>query len=406
MDQRMKFLVEWKAGEESKAELCRRYGVSRRIGYKWAARYEAEGPSGLEERSRAARHHPNQIPPAIVERILAIRYEHPLWGAPKLRAVFAEAYPDLACPAPSTIGEMLHRAGLTRAPKPRRKTPPHTRPLAHADAPNDVVSIDFKGWFVCGDGARVDPLTLVDNNSRYLLCCQIVAGCDYEHVRAVLDRVFRDYGLPRTIRSDNGAPFATTALAGLSRLSIWWLKLGIEVERIEPAKPQQNGRQERFHLTLKQHTANPPEANASAQQRAFERFRREYNEQRPHQALGQRTPASVYAPSPRRYPRPLATMEYRSDWAVRRVHKSGSIDWRGRELYLTRVLWGERVGLEPIADGVYRIWFGGLALGLLDERRGKIAPLPPPRGGGSTAAAPADDAADAAADTKTSFVKP
>ena len=371
----MKFILDWRAGEESKAELCRRYGVARRIGYKWARRYEDEGPAGLEDHSRAAKRHPNRTPSPIREQILALRYAHPLWGAPKLQAVFRREHPELACPAVSTIGEMLRRAGLTRAPKQRRRTPPHTRPLAHAAAPNDVLSIDFKGWFVCGDGERVDPLTLVDNYSRYLLCCQAVNGCDSEHVRAVLDRVFRDYGLPRAIRSDNGAPFASTALAGLSRLSVWWLKLGIEVERIEPAKPSQNGRQERFHRTLKLHTATPPAASLSAQQRAFRHFRDEYNEQRPHQSLGQQTPASLYTPSPRSYPRRLATMEYPSGWAVRPVHKSGSLDWRGQEVYLTRVLWGERVGLEPIEDGIYRVWFGSLALGALDERRRKIAPL-------------------------------
>lgn len=390
MEQRMEFVLQWRAGLESKAELCRRYGISRRIGYKWAARYEKEGPAGLVDRSHEAHSHPNQTPPAIVERILALRYAHPLWGAPKLQAVFAREHPELPCPAASTIGEMLRRAGLSRAPQPRRRTPPHTRPLAHAGAPNDVVSIDFKGWFVCGDGRRVDPLTLVDNYSRYLLCCQAVAGCDYEHVRAALERVFRDYGLPRAIRSDNGAPFASTALGGLSRLSVWWTKLGIAVERIEPAKPQQNGRQERFHSTLKLHTANPPAANLGAQQRAFRRFRKEYNEQRPHQTLGQSTPASYYTASPRSYPRPLITPEYRFDWALRTVHKSGSIDWKGREIYLTRVLWGERVGLEPIDDGVYRIWFADLALAQFDERCGKIAPFPLRRGNGPCGACVSD----------------
>lgn len=379
-------VLAYQAGE-SKLELSRQFGVAPRIVAKWLKRYEQQGPAGLVDRSRAAHVHPNQTPDAVVERILALRQAHPLWGAPKLRAILQQRHPELHCPAASTIGETLRRAGLTQQRKIRRRTPPHSRPLAHAGAPNEVLSIDFKGWFVCADGERVDALTILDNYSRYLLCCQTVERCDYDHVRALLDRVFRDYGLPRAIRSDNGSPFATTTLGGLSRLSVWWLKLGIAVERIEPSKPAQNGRQERFHRTWQRHTASPPAANRRAQQEAFRRFRSEYNEQRPHQALGQRPPASVYEPSPRRYPRPLLEMEYPRGWAVRKVHKSGALDWRGCEVHATRVLWGERVGLEEIADGVYRVWFGSLALGDLDERKGKIAPLPRRRGSGSCGAA-------------------
>ena len=392
MEQRMKFILEWQAGLESKAELCRRYGISRRIGYLWAERYDREGPSGLEKRSSAAKTHPNQTPPEVVERVLEVRRAHPLWGAPKIQAVLSRDA-EFNCPAQSTIGAILRDAGLTRERKKRRRTPPHTQPLAHAGAPNDVVSIDFKGWFRCRNGQRIDPLTIIDNHSRYLLCCQAVDACDCEHVQALLERMFRDYGLPRSIRSDNGAPFATGAPAGLSRLSLWWLKLGIAVERTAPATPSENGRQERFHRTLKLHTANPPAQNQRAQQQAFRDFRCEYNQERPHQALGQRPPSSVYEASPRPYPSRIAAPEYPWSWPLRKVHKSGSLDWRGREVFLSKVLWGEQVGLEPIDDGVFHVWFGPLALGRLDGRRAKFAPFPLRRGNGPCGASSGHDAA-------------
>ncbi len=233
----MKFILDWKAGLESKTELCRRYGMQRRIGYKWVQRYQREGPAGLADLSRAPLHHPQQITPERVARILDIRAAHPLWGAPKIRAVMRREQPQQQPPAASTIGEILRQEGLTRPRKKRRRTPPYSEPLAHAKEPNDVVSIDFKGWFPCRDGSRIDPLTLVDNASRYALCCQAVDACNFVQVRRVLEAVFLQYGLPRAIRSDNGAPFASRAIKGLSRLSVWWLRLGIEVERIPRRRP-------------------------------------------------------------------------------------------------------------------------------------------------------------------------
>ena len=254
------------------AALCRRYGVQRRIGYKWVRRYRQEGLKGLEDRSRAPLDQAHRSSPQTVERVLEIRRDHPLWGAPKIRARLRDDEPQRKPPAASTIGEILRHEGLTNRGKKRRRTPPYNQPLAHADGPNEVLSIDFKGWFRARNGERVDPLTLLDNHSRYLLCCQALDSCDFEHVQAVLATVFREYGLPKRIRSDNGPPFASRAIAGLSRLSIWWTKLGIEVERIPPGTPSANGRQERFHRTLKQHTAQPPAATRRAQQRAFRRF--------------------------------------------------------------------------------------------------------------------------------------
>ena len=354
----MKFILDWKAGLESKTELCRRYGMQRRIGYKWVQRYLREGPAGLADLSRAPLHHPQQITPERVARILDIRAAHPLWGAPKIRAVMRREQPQQQPPAASTIGEILRQEGLTRPRKKRRRTPPYSEPLAHAKEPNDVVSIDFKGWFPCRDGSRIDPLTLVDNASRYALCCQAVDACNFVQVRRVLEAVFLQYGLPRAIRSDNSAPFASRAIKGLSRLSVWWLRLGIEVERIPPATPSANGRQERFHRTLKQHTADPPAANRRA-----------------HQALGQQVPASLYRPSDRAYPSQLPEIEYPSSFPRRQVGKRGEIYWRGARIFVSELLYGEPLGLEAIADGVYRVWFCSLQLGTFDERRGRLAPL-------------------------------
>ena len=385
----MKFILEWKAGLESKTELCRRYGIQRRIGYKWVQRYQRDGPAGLADRSRAPLHHPQQIAPERVARILQVRAEHPLWGALKIRAVLEREQPQQHPPAASTIGEILHHEGLTRPQIKRRRTPPHSAPLAHAGAPNDVVSIDFKGWFLCRDGTRIDPLTLVDNASRYVLCCQAVDACDLAQVQRVLQSVFLQHGLPRAIRSDNGAPFASRAIAGLSRLSVWWLKLGIEVERIPPATPSANGRQERFHRTLKQHTANPPAANRRAQQRAFRLFCREYNEERPHQALGQQVPASIYRPSDRPYPSQLPEIEYPASFLRRKVGARGEIYWRGARIFVSEVLQGEPLGLEAVEDGVYRVWFSSLQLGWFDERRKKLAPLSRRRDNGAAGPASA-----------------
>ena len=343
MTERMKFISDFENGEETLAELCRQYGIQRRIGYKWLKRFDELGPAGLSDRARAPRTHPNQTPDKMVRRILKVRGDHPLWGPAKIEAKLAMQYP-------------------------------HDKPLAHAEASNDVLSMDFKGWFRTADGERIDPLTVVDNYSRYALCCQALDKCDGDHVQAVLARMFREYGLPRAMRSDNGAPFASHAIAGLSRLSVWLIKLGITVERIPPATPSANGRQERFHLTLQQHTAEPPQATRRAQQREFRRFCHEYNEERPHQALGQRTPASVYRPSLREYPARLPAVEYPTAYERRKVGKIGEIYWRGNRLFVSEVLTGEQVGLEAIDDGIYRVWFGPLELGRFDERKRKLLP--------------------------------
>ena len=403
MTQRERFINDYLKQHDTMAALCRRYGLQRRIGYKWVERYQQNGRAGLEDLPRAPLSHPNRSRPATVERILAIRHEHPLWGALKIRALLEDQESGRKPPAASTIGEILRHEGLTRRAKKRRRTPPYEEPLAHAGAPNDVVSIDFKGWFRARNGERIDPLTLIDNYSRYVLCCQALEGCDFAHVQAVMARVFGAYGLPKRIRSDNGAPFASRAIAGLSRLSIWWVKLGIEVERIPPGRPSANGRQERFHRTLKQHTAEPPAATRRAQQRAFGRFCREYNDERPHQALRQRRPASVYYASPRRYHGQLPAVEYPAGYVRRMVGKRGEMYWRGRRIFVSEVLGGEPVGLEAIDDGIYRVWFSTLELGRFDVRENRVAPLSP-RGDNGAPGGPSEVPADTASDESDKIV--
>ena len=304
LDERTRFVMAVEAGDEPMAAVCRRFGISRQNGYKWLERWEAEGVAGLTDRSRAPLNHPQAVAEALFEAALAVRRAHPTWGPVKVRAVLGRQKPEglagRSWPAASTIGALFDREGLTVQRKLRRRMPPGG-PLFPADAPNDVWTMDFKGWFRTGDGTRVDPLTLSDACSRYLLRCQAVARPDTEHVWPILDAAFREYGLPLRLRSDNGPPFATVGAGGLSRLAVNVIKAGVAPERIRPGKPQENGRHERMHLTLRRETADPPAATLRAQAARFRAFCRVYNEERPHAALDNATPAERYALSLRRW---------------------------------------------------------------------------------------------------------
>lgn len=377
MEERFRFIEDYKQNEASVAELCRRYGVSRKTGYKWLERYEVDGLDGLRDQSRAPRNHPNEVLPEVAEAIVALRRQYPLWGPEKLRARLARDVPEILWPASSTIGELLKRRGMTVSPKHRRRAGPSLNPLSHASEANRVWCADFKGWFRCGDGNRCEPLTLTDAYSRFLLRCQAVAGQDERSARDVMEAAFRQYGLPEAIRSDNGEPFASTGIGGLSRLSVWWVKLGIRPERIPPGKPQHNGRHERMHRTLKAATAQPPSANLRMQQQAFDAFREEYNEQRPHEALQMRTPGEVYRPSCRSYPSRLAEPAYANGWEVRLVRECGRIRWWSESIFIGKALAGELVGLEPQADGLWKLWFFRYPIGILDERKRRIIKRPP-----------------------------
>jgi putative transposase len=372
MEERMKFVMECLEGTWSKAELCRIYGISRPTGDKWLTRYAEIGIEGLADRSRAPQHHPNGVSEATEAAIVALREARTHWGPKKLRVVLAREKPGRVWPAVSTIGEILKRHGLTVPRKRRRRTPPSTQPFAAIDESNALWCVDHKGWFRTGDGRPCEPLTMTDAWSRYLLRNQVVADKRSETTRGVMEAAFREYGLPWAIRSDNGPPFASRGVAGLSRLSVWWIKLDIRVERIEAGHPEQNGRHERMHETLKQETASPPQATARKQQEALDRFRWEFNEERPHEALGQRTPASMYTPSPRAYPARLGPVEYPKGWPVRVVQQQGQFYWKMSDVFLGAALYGEGVGLEPLDERYWHVHIAAVGLGVFDSHRRRM----------------------------------
>lgn len=373
MEERMKLVMASRESGEALAELCRRFGVSRTTAYKWIERYEIQGVAGLADRSRAPGHHPNAVDELTCERILAARRAHPTWGPRKLLTILERAHPRKDWPVASTIGQMLQREGLSVPRKRCRRVPRDPQPLSAGLAANDVWCIDFKGWFRTGDGRRCDPLTLTDAASRFLLRCRAARHTGHDAVRPLVEAALREYGLPRAIRSDNGPPFASRAVAGLSALSVWWIKLGITPQRIDPGRPDQNGSHERMHLTLKQETANPPARDGRRQQERFDAFRREFNEERPHEGLGMDTPDEHYEPSPRAYPARVGEPQYPgAGWLTRRVQKNGEFSWKHQEVFLSEVLGGETIGLEPLDDRYWRAHFGPVELGLFDSHRRRM----------------------------------
>jgi len=376
MEEKLRFVFWYERDEESMKALCERFGISRETGYVWLRRYRQGGPEGLLERDRAAARHPNQTPVDLEEAVLELRQAHMTWGPKKLKRILERDRPGRRWPAISTIGEMVKRAGLVAPARKRRRTEPYTEPLAHAVESNRVWCADFKGWFRSGDGTRIDPLTITDACSRYLLRSQAVAKTDTERVRAIFEAAFREYGLPQAIRTDNGAPFASSAVGGLSRLAVWWIKLGIVPERIEAGHPEQNGRHERMHRTLKLDLR--PAQDRRSQQRELDRFRHDYNQVRPHEALGMQTPASVYRPSPRAYPTRLSEVEYPSTMLVRTVKAHGHFRWKQQDIFLSEVLWGEPVGLLPAERGCYTVYFANVPVAGFDPRYARTYRLPRP----------------------------
>lgn len=366
VDQRIAFIADWLSGEWSVTALAQRYSVSRKTAHKWVARYAVEGAGGLVERSRAPHLHGRACEAAVRAAVLALRRRYPRWGPRKLHAHLVRSQPDTTWPAPSTMGLWLAAAALTVSRPRRRTVVPLTQPLAAAIQPNAVWTADFKGWFRTADHTRCDPLTITDAYSRYALCCQIVPPTG-AGVRPWFERTFREYGLPRVLRTDNGSPFATTGAGRLSRLAVWWLKLGLVVERIDPGAPQQNGRHERFHLTLQQEAADPPAATPALQQARFDAVRTEYNEVRPHEALGQEPPARHYSASPRPYPTRVDDPWYDPTHQVRRVKSNGQIRWRGDHIFISEAVRSEVVGLAETERGDWVVRFMDLELGRIDR---------------------------------------
>jgi putative transposase len=369
MDERQKFVHAALSDRFTMSELCARFGVSRRVGYKWLARFESEGRPGLIDRSRAPHRCPHALAPELVELLVAERTAHPFWGARKLLTVLAARHRRITTwPAPSTVADLLARRGLVKRRRRRRKPvhPGVVRP--DTAAPNDLWTADFKGEFRTGNSLYCYPLTIADLHSRYLLTCRGVLSTKTVVAKPVFEAAFREYGLPIAIRTDNGVPFATQSLHGLSYLNVWWMRLGILHQRIRPASPQENGAHERMHRTLKREAIKPVRATCAAQQRNFDAFRREYNEDRPHEALGQTTPASRYRPSRRPYPEQLPPIEYPGHFLVKKITTGGTFRFRDRLLYLANSMVNQPIGLEETDDGVWTIWFNTILLATFDER--------------------------------------
>lgn len=381
MDQRMEFVIQHRSGTISMAALCRLFGISRQTGYKWLNRFSLRrGEESLRELSRRPLRSPAATPALQVARIVARRKQFPTWGARKLLWLLRRQWPAVRWPAPSTVAAILKRQGLVRSRKRRLRLVTGSRPFSACVEPNDVWCVDFKGHFRTGDGTVVYPLTVSDAASRFLLACVALRAPETAPTRHVFEALFREHGLPKAIRCDNGEPFiAARAPCGLSRLSAWWVKLGICVERIDPGQPQQNGRHERMHLTLKIETALPPKLTFAAQARAFDRFRRVYNKVRPHEALAMRTPASIYRPSSIPFPLSPPRLEYPfSD--LRTVDPAGSIRFGDHKFFVSSSLAGERVGVYVLDQRYAEVRFGPLLLGLLDLEQpvaGLIRPKPP-----------------------------
>ena len=368
MDQRKRFIEDHQENLFSMSELCERYGISRKTGYKWLDRFEEEGRRGLADRSRAPNHCPHRISNDTARLICEARRQHPDWGPVKLLDWLGRRHPEVDLPAPSTAGDLLARRGLV---KKRRRRRVHLHPGVvppTTAAPNDLWTVDFKGHFRTQDGIYCYPLTVADQHSRYLLSCHGLLSTKGVGVRPVFMRLFREFGLPRAIRSDNGVPFATTGIHGLSQLNVWWMRLGIQHQRILPAHPQQNGAHERMHRTLKAGAIRPPRANLEAQQRAFDDFRRLYNEERPHSYLGGKPPSSAYQPSPRIYREPRGDFEYPGHFVVKRVTNAGTFRFKKRLLFIAHSLEQLTIGLEEIDDGIWSIYFCNVLLARIDER--------------------------------------
>jgi len=367
LEERTKFIADYLNGSYNMTELCELYGVSRKTGYKWKERFEEAGPEGLLDRSRAPHNHPKAVPESVVATILRARESHPTWGPKKLLWLLSEKNPELALPAESTCGEILKRHGLSSKRRRRRKTDRYTEPFREATEPNRIWCIDFKGEFKTRDKKYCYPLTITDAYSRYLLRCQALPRTGADLVRPVMESVFIEYGLPDIIRSDNGSPFASRAPQGLSDLSVWWLKLGITHERIVPGHPEQNGRHERMHKTLKAETTKPAAKNLREQQQVFDAFCEEYNQERPHEALDLTPPSTQYYSSERRYTKRLKKFTYPGEAITREVHQNGRFRWQGSLITIGAPLGGETIGLVEISKGVWEVLFGPLKLGVLDQ---------------------------------------
>lgn len=373
MDERLRFVARLLDGEKM-AVVCREFGISRKTGYKIFNRYKDQGLSGLEDRPRTPYRHPNKLPFQVEKAILRFKQEHTTWGAPKIRDKLIKEYPQIRPPAISTVHAVLDRHGLVKRRKRRRYKAQGTT-LTEVRSPNALWCADYKGEFRLGNRKYCYPLTITDFSSRYLLACEGLESTKATGAFPVFERTFKTFGLPVAIRTDNGVPFASAhALFGLSRLSVWWLRLGISIERIKPGNPQQNGRHERMHLTLKQETTRPHSFNFLQQQSRFDDFIGVYNNDRPHQALGGHYPGELYTPSPRQYHTPEPP-EYPFHDRVITVTQCGRICIGRRKINFSTVFAGQLVGIREVADGVWLVSFMDYDLGFFDNHENRVEPV-------------------------------
>ena len=372
MDLKVHLIKDWNEGHSSITDLSQKYEVSRPTVYKWLKRYEQFGIEGLKEQSRAPKRCPHRTSEEILNLVIQEKLKNRRRGPRKIRAQLVRKYPEQEFPAVSTMAYWLKQEGLVDQRKKRLHVPPYTEPFSECHAPNDIWSIDYKGQFSMKDGHVCYPLTLSDNFSRFILGCQALEGPRYDPTRRCLESIFREYGLPRAIRSDNGTPFAGRCIGGLSRLMIWWILLGIIPERIHKGCPQENGRHERMHRTLKSDALNPVAGNLKEQQKAFDIYRHDYNNDRPHESLNDQTPSDFYAKSNRPYVKNPHPPDYGHDYLVRHVRQNGEIKFVGRMFYLTELLAGLPVGLKEIEDGLWQLQFSFYTLGSIDLTKNKI----------------------------------
>ena len=372
MDERLRFVDEARRSLRSFSELCRRYGISRKTGHKWLARFEQGGFDALADQARAPHTCPWSTPPKVREAILQVRRAFPDYGAKKIRWYLEANRPELPLPSRTTIHKIIDREGLVQPRRKRVRRWHPGRPQTFASEPNQTWTLDFKGQFRLGNRALCYPLTVQDMHSRFLLDCRGLPAPKLLPTRKVLERLFREVGLPQRIRSDNGTPFASNALGRLSQLSVWFVRLGIAPEFIEPASPGQNGKHENMHGHLKRRTARRPRASFSAQQRAFDAFRAEYNDIRPHESLDGRVPSSLYSPSPRPFPKRLPPLTYPPHFDVRLVSHNGGIRWFQHRIGVSQLLAEQHIGLEFLAPGLFDVYFGPIWLGRFHEAKRRI----------------------------------
>lgn len=373
MRQREQFIIDNSTGLYSVQELAQRYGISRKTAYKWINRYQSEGLAGLGDRSRAPKHCPHQTDEQIILKLLKVRREHPYWGARTVYAYLKKRNPDLQLPSASTIHDIFDRHGAVEPrAKPRLRTASESAGVIIAEAANVLWTLDFKGEFRLGNREYCYPLTIVDAYSRYILVCKALPSTGLHGVQTAFQRLFQRAGLPQALRFDNGVPWVSHGLRGLTRLSASWVRLGIELQRMDRGHPEQNPRHERMHRTLKQQTTRPPQEDFPRQQRCFDRFVNEFNHERPHQGIAQQTPSELYQPSCREYPKRGVEPEYQGHWEQRVVSNRGRISFHGRDLFLSSVLTRETVALEEIQDGIWNVYYYTMLLGRLDESTGTL----------------------------------